>query len=255
MAVQKMRFWTRVGHWLKGSGRPVNYEVEDPATGPLESRASPNPSIQDGVQTPLTEDRSSPVTKLRLSRSGPGLERLEEEYARVVKLIDAVQEHLASQADRSEMMARSLERLAESLAFVPEASRRQLELLSAISETVAADAACAKRVEESLSQLPGIADAQRETMVSIGRQLDSSRQTSDRIATTTDSLQQAVTRLGEATDASAKVTEEMHRDTRSNDQRVATLLQEQSKRFALFAWSAVGLAAVAAALGLFALLR
>ena len=58
------------------------------------------------------------LSRSRFSRSGPYLERLEEEYARVVNLMESIQTHLAAQAERSDIMARSLDRLAEGLAGI-----------------------------------------------------------------------------------------------------------------------------------------
>jgi septation ring formation regulator EzrA len=204
---------------------------------------------------PVGGSVSGPASKFRLSRSGPNLERLEEEYRKVVDLIDAIGGHLASQAQHSDRMARSLDRLAASLANVPETSQKQSELLTTIRDEVSADAACTKRVEECISQLPHIADAQRETMVSIGRQLDLSRDTSERVAATMGEFQQTIGKVGEATSASTKALQEMRWDASARDERITDLLAVQSKRFALFAWSAIALAAVAAAVGLVALFR
>jgi hypothetical protein len=183
------------------------------------------------------------------------MERLEEEYARVVNIVESVQKHLEQQGERAESMAGSLTRLAESLDHMPETSKTQLELLSTMNHQMGVDGACVKRVEENLSQLPRLADAQRETMVSIGRQLDLSRQTNDRVATTLDGFQQAVTLLGEATGASAKALQDMRSDASSREERVATILQEQTRRFTIFAAVAVGLLLVAGVIGVIALIR
>jgi hypothetical protein len=110
-------------------------------------------------------------------------------------------------------------------------------------------------VEENLSQFPRLADAQRETMVSIGRQLDLSRQTGDRVGTTLEGFQQAVTLLGEATGASAKALQEMRRNSLEREERVATILQEQTRRLTLFSVAALSASIVAAVIGIIALLR
>jgi gas vesicle protein len=180
---------------------------------------------------------------------------LEEEYARVVNLIDAIQTHLASQAEESQRMARSLERLAESLSHVPDASRQELELLTRIQDSMTADLAGTKRIEDCLSQLPQLADAQREAMVSIGRQLDSSRETSERVASTLGEVQQAVGGLGEATDASAKAVQELRHDASARGERIAELVKDQTRRLTTLAWAMIGLAVVAAVVALVAVIR
>jgi len=183
------------------------------------------------------------------------MERLEEEYARVIKIVESVQMHLELHSERGESMAGSLNRLAESLEHMPETSKAQVVLLSKLNHQMGVDGACVKRVEENLSQLPRLADAQRETMVSIGRQLDLSRQTGDRVGTTLEGFQQAVTLLGEATGASAMALQDMRRTASEREERVATILQEQTRRLTFFAVAALSASIVAAAIGIFALLR
>lgn len=203
----------------------------------------------------IPTDCSVPGPKFRLARTGSAMERLEEEYARVIKIVESVQKHLEHQSERGESMAGSLNRLAESLEHLPETSKAQVELLSAMNHQMGVDGASVKRVEENLSQLPRLADAQRETMVSIGRQLDLSRQTGDRVGTTLEGFQQAVTLLGEATGASAKALQEMRSHASEREERVATILQEQTRRLTFFAVAALGASIVAAVIGIIALLR
>jgi len=250
--VERATLWSRVGRWLRTSARPGRHDPYAPI--------GPNAPGDDGGVKPMGPgvlSSEAPVTtpKFRLARTTSNVERLEEEYAKVVKLVESVQNHLELQGERSESMTRSLSRLAESLDHLPEASKTQLELLSTMSQQMSVDGACVKRVEENLSQLPRLADAQRETMVSIGRQLDLSRQTNDRVATTLEGFQQAVTLLGEATGTSAKALQDMRWDASAREERVATILQKQTRRFTYFAAAAVGLSVVAAVIGLIALIR
>ncbi len=233
----------------------VSPDREDAPTG-LPAPGSGSDAVPTDRPETLVADRGTgAMSRLRLTRPGPNWERLEEEYGRVVNLMDAIQKHLASQDERSDMMVSSLDRLAENFKEMPQASRRHLDLLSGISEAVQADAASTKHVEEALSQLPQLADAQRETMVSIGRQLDLSRQTSEQVAGTMEGFQQAVTRLSETTEASSKALQEMRWDATAREERVATLLQKQTRWLLVFAWSAIALAAIAAVVGLIAILR
>ena len=219
------------------------------------SGAALDADTRDGAIAPATDDSSSAMSKFRLSRTGPTLERLEEEYARVVKLMDAMREHMASQTQRGERMVDSLERLSGSLADAPSAARAQTELLTSICEAIGADAAAMKRVEASLSQIPTLADAQRETMVSIGRQLEVSSETNERVAGTMDEVRHAITKLGESTEASTKAVEKFRWDTAARDEKLGSLIQEQTRKMATFAWSAIALATVAAIIALVGLYR
>ncbi len=241
--MQRATFWSRMGHWFRPTGR---------STDGLDGLGSDGGTGRGELV--MTEPPGA-APKFRLARSALTIERFEEEHARVVNLVESVQTHLQQQGERSELIARSLSRLAESLEHLPEASKTQLDALVAIGQRLEADGASFRRVEENLSQLPRIADAQRETMVSIGRQLDLSRQTNEKVGTTLDGFQQAVTVLGDTTSASTKALQEMRWDAAHREERVATILEEQTRRLTIFAVAAVGLGVLAAVMAGIALLR
>ncbi len=255
VTLAKTKFWSRVGHWISGSGRSEEREAMDQQAGPLAPRSSGHVEVESGSAAPLAEQASAAVSRLKFTRSSPNPDRLEEEHARVATLIDAMQRHLSSQAESSEALARWQDELVQSLSQVPETSRKHLELLTAISDAVSLNAAGAKRVEESLVQLPQLADAQRETMVSIAGQLDLSRQTTERVAGAIEGFQQVLIKLGETSEMSTRTLQHMRLDAAAGEERVAELLEQQSKRLVVFAWSALGLCVVAAVLGLVALFR
>jgi archaellum component FlaC len=254
--MDRARLWTRVGRWFRNSGRYGGYIhenafLDDDAAA---SQRADGSGKQPGAGLVSAADAGGSASRFRSSRGPSSVERLEEEYARIIRLVESIQTHLDRQGERAESIARSLDRLAESLGHLPEASKNQLGLLSAIREQMDLDGACAKRVEESLSQLPQLADAQRETMVTIGRQMDSSRQSNERVATTLEGFQQAVTLLGEATSVSARALQELRSEASTRDDRMTAALEVQTKRLTLFAFAAIALmvvAAVAGVLGLF----
>ncbi len=249
--MERETLWARVGQWLRPSTRPVDPD-RFPPTDPLGPIGGGMASTDTGI---IPSDGSGVGPKFRLARTGSAIDRLEEEYARVIRIVESVEKHLELQSERGDSMAGSLNRLADSLEHMPETSKAQVELLTTMNHQMEVDGACAKRVEENLSQLPRLADAQRETMVSIGRQLDLSKQTNERVVTTLEGFQQAVTLLGEATGASAKAMQDMRRTASEREERVATILQEQTRRLTFFAFAALGASIVAAVIGIIALLR
>jgi hypothetical protein len=232
-----------MGHWFRPAGRRGDGAESGVVLG------------EDRGGLVMSEPPPGAASKFRLARSGSTMERIGEDHARVVQLVESVQVHLEQQGERAELMARSLARLAESLQHLPDASKTQLEAMMSIGQRLEADGASVRRVEENLSQLPRIADAQRETMVSIGRQLDLSRQTTEKVATTMDGFQEAVTQLGDATTASSKALQEIRWDATAREERMAAILQEQTRRLTIFAIAAVGLAILAAIIGVIALIR
>ncbi len=251
--MERATFWSRVGNWFRPSSGRDEPDPFPPGDASIGSRGEGGTSTTDtGI---MAADASSLGPKVRLARTTSAIERLEEEYARVIKIVESVQKHMELQSERSEAMADSLDRLADHLKHMPESSKAQVELLSTINHQMGVDSASLKRLDENLSQLPRLADAQRESMVSIGRQLDLTRQTGDRVGTTLEEFNQAVTHLGETTGASAKALQELRLNASAREERVAALLQNQTRRLTFFAVAALGASIVAAAMGLIALFK
>ena len=250
MNAGKTSFWSRVGGLFRAPGRlsvpeQDGRENEGPPAGVI---TSPDvPPVEDGLPA---------ASRRGLARREPGgRERLEEGFAKVVELVTSLQEHFKLQDERGERMARSLDRVAESLAAVPGASQNQLESLARIHEQLQAEIATAKRLEELLSELPHIADAQRESMVSIGRQLDVMRDRGDNSTAALSELHQTVSRLGEAAGASTAVLKSFHVESAAREERTAELLERQTRRLTFFAWSVTVLAALAVVVSVVVLLR
>jgi len=244
--MERTKLWKRVGNWLKPvSGRSGN-STDEPR---VSSAAVPE---VDGEVASRTNGGSS---LFRRSRANPQLERLEAQYTRVVDLIGSVQTHLGQQRERAERMADSLDRLAQSLSYLPDASRNQLEALAGIKDQLASDGAGLRRLEESIAQLPQIADAQRETMVAIAGHLETSRETTAKVVGALDGFQESMAHVGEATSATGRAIEKIRWDQAARDERLTAILQQQTKRFSTFATAAFVLAAIATVSAIVALYR
>ncbi len=249
-------FWSRVGQWVRRAGQPNDYEGVQPAdSGPgelsmlREKRAPGSPEHADALAPTSTPAKVSAV------RPAPKWERLAEEYSRVVKLMDAMQEHMATQSQHSKRTTELLERLCESVTDLPDSSRQQLEMLTAVRESATADSASLRRLTEELSQLPPLADAQRETMVSIGRHLESTNDVGAKTNEAMAAVQQALTGVNESTVASTTTMRELWGHASGQNAQLSELLKKQAQQFTVFAWSALGLALIALAIGALALFR
>ena len=267
--METQTLWSRVGRWLKKTdkvGMPGDSATHptslDALADPLENE-DPGEHAGDAGRSPASTgltpiakpERSRAPGLFRRSRPHADLERLEAQYGRVENLMDAIERHMESQADRSERIACSLDNLAQSLTGVPEAFRHQLEVLSNIRETVTAEQDRAGRIEESLAQWPRVADAQRETMVSISRQLDEAREANAGTTSAVEQCRHAFAKVEETTGASTKAMERFTGDARAGTERMVNLLEKQSGRFQLFAWAAISLAGVAAVIAVLSLLK
>ena len=248
--MEKTSFWSRVGDMLRRPGRAVGSRGDGRSAG-LSGTASMTDSDtgDPGIRPPIASKRHL------ARREAGGREPLEEGFTRVVGLVESIQAHFKLQDERAERMAASFDRIAESLAQVPEASQTQVESLREIREQLQAGTAWTKRIEDSLSELPRMADAQRETMVSMGRQLEVLREADDRGTEVMGELGQSMSRLEDAAKASTGVLKDMHTDSAAREERMTGLVREQTRQLMRFALAAIVLAAVAALVSVVALLR
>lgn len=239
--MEKTRLWTRVGGWFRVGGRGDGASRSDTM-----------------IESALTEidDTIVPSSRKAVSRRDPsGRERAEEGFAKVVALIESIQGHMRTQDERTERMVASLGRIAESLSRMPEHSQAQVESLGQIQQQLEGDAAQARRLEENLAQLPALADAQRETMVSVGLQMDELRESGERSVECLSSFGEVISGLEQSTGAASDTLREIHREAASREDRLTDLLRDQNRRLTLFAYAAIAMAAVVSLACIAALLK
>lgn len=246
--MQQLGFWSRVGGWFHRSSRANGGVSHAP---PVESAAASAPD--HAVLNP--EDATVPAGPHRVTRREHGLSRAQDGYNRIISLVESVQEHLRHQDERTEVVARSLESLANSLSRTPETAQAQMDALARIGAQIEEQGARARKLEDNFSQLPRIADAQRETMASIGRQLAVVTETTSQVNTTLETFQRAVMALNEASTTTLAVLRELHTESAAREERLARLLREQTQRFTWFAVTALSVSMVAVVLGIVAILK
>lgn len=247
--LNRASFWSRMGEWFKSSNRGVGV-VELSSGNSLEVGSANSNSVNLLDSGPDDGTGTEANGRGRFSGRRRDLKRMEDGYSRVVGLVESLQVHFEEQDRRTAVIAESLERLATCLAHLPEASRGQFEVLSAMRDVLDHHAARAKRFEDCVAQLPQLADAQRETMAAIARQLDHSHKSNDRVGAVLENFQQAVVSLSEATTGSTVALREMHNDSSARESRMVTMLEQQTRRFTFFACVAVGMGVIVAGLGL-----
>lgn len=289
--MQKTSIWSRMGLWFKRSNRMDGFDggeaaylsspgpepdfIDEPGLKTLsepipesetkptleteEHQASKPDQDDQPIPVPIPEqilaEETSPLSRFRLTRNTPNLERLEEDYERIVGLVDNIQAHLSAQEQRGESMVQSLERMAICLSDLPGLTRQQLDILTQLQEIAVTQSGSMKRLEGELMQLPRIADAQRETLVSIDHRLEESRKTDERVAASMEAFHGSVSLLSETSRATAHKMEQMREDATSREERLAKLLEEQTDRLTQFAFCAIALALIAIVVGLIAVFR
>lgn len=248
--MERQKIWTRMGQWFKSSDRGSPRSTESlPSGGGVsgERRESLSSAVLPRNEGLETGGRSAPALS--------PIERLEQQQSRVAGLVESIQDHLTSQAQRTDSIAVSLEKLAGSLAHLPDSASTQLGMLEKISDEVARSSGSARRLEDTLGQLPQLADAQREAMVSVGRQLEASCEATGEMASTLSGVRDVVAQVGETTTASTESLKNLRSELTNREQRVATLLSEQTGRLDRFAWTLVGLVAAILIVAVLVLVR
>ena len=106
--MERATLWARVGHWLRPSAHPDESDRFPPIAPPI------GPIGGEGMATTdagtIASDTFGTGSKFRLARTTSAIDRLEEEYARVIKIVESVQKHLELQSEWSESMAGSMNR-------------------------------------------------------------------------------------------------------------------------------------------------
>ncbi len=241
--MEPARLWTRMGSWFRHAVRTNGDEAADVGLSAL--------SVSDDGGAGAAIRPSPDGDGARRRGGGPdrsgGADEMKE-------LVESVRADLTAQTQSVEAVRVTLERVAELLERVAGDSPQLAELLTGMAGQIDAGAAASKKAEESLSELPRIADAQRETMVSVARQLDLLHGSAERSAGALTEFKGSVTHLGEAGDATLAALSELRADLRGIEARCLGEYRRQAAKFALIGWTLAGIASAAlilAAIGLF----
>lgn len=259
--MQKNSVWSRVNAWLRGDeqsghiggssdGRPnvvISESVARKENGPAQSGASaaplrPMPASEPGSNGPADRNIS-------------GAASLRGRDDRVVELVAAVKDHLEAQVQGADILVGALDRLAEGIEGLPNAAKNELDVLERIRVDVASTLGAAKRLETTLVQVPKLADAQRETMVTLNNELTRLRETDTRIATALDGVQQVMVELRDGIGRSAGAMRDFRSEMADRHEHLASLVERQSQRFVWLAGGAIALGALAVVLGLVSVFR
>lgn len=234
--MQQPGMWTKMRRLLVGS--PGARMSTAPARGD-----SPAPETQR-KDAPMP--RPAPLS-LRPSASA-ATEQLQNTYQRLVDLVDSIQRHQSEQQQRAGEIADSLMRMAETLSDIREKNTAQNDVLARVAEQLTASNDRAVRFEERVSELPDILATQRDAVLTVARQMEGAGQRDEKFVQSLGSFEQAVAALGDATTSSSVAIKNLQISTLESDERIASLLKQQNKRFVML-FSLTLLLVLAAILG------
>jgi hypothetical protein len=275
--MEKSTLWSRIGAWLRGDepgdsldrGSPESTSGSNSPT--IDKRTDPNgpmtqrePSVATGTSLPSS----------RVSPSAAGVERQSDakftwskrpdsagqrgdaaSYDRLTELVGSIQEHLKSQVQEADVLVEALDRLAEGIERLPDTAKGELGALERIGNDLATGLASMKRLENAMARLPELTEANRDAMRSIGGELERLRDTDGKIVTALEGLQQVLVELKEGIGRSAGVMRDFRSEMAERHDRLAEIVEIQSKRLTWFSIAVVGLGLVAVIVGAIGLLR
>ncbi len=243
----------KTGSWwrrLRGAWR--RSDLTDEAGGQL-PKVGDDGLLSDPVATAEADLEAAPDRVggplSRWSKRDQTLAKLQEGYEQVTRVIQDIQTHLVTQADRSERICTSLEQLAHSANDLPVIAREQAQMLEHIAANLEATGARTQQMAEAMSEVPKLAKAQGEALVGINRQLEIA---GEQRVMTSQTLDRIGTAMGTLNTASQNQTERLKMiGTRAEQQTemLTQIIARQNRRFImLFVVTVVlALAAIAAA--------
>lgn len=211
-----------MGHWFKpGSTR-----------GTLDDQL-PQPG-SDGLLKPVSGGKDGHGSRglFHLGRRNQvqAVHRLEDGYVKLTGLVDSIHKHLETQDERTRQIADALSQLAQTLGPFPEAAQAQQAQLAAMADQLESSNARFARWDATVSQIPNLADAQRETLRVFGEQVEITRLTHEQVVQSMEGFGNAVNSLGQAFSASVETLKGLQQSVTSRDDRLGTLLAEQNQK-------------------------
>ncbi len=249
--MERPGLWSRLGLWFKGNHRPTNDGVSD-ISGLAGSLAVAD--VEPPAEAPNPDQTEERVTDSPRTARVPANAAAEPPDDGQVRLIESLEDHFQRRDEQSKRIETALSELSQSVRHLPESSRSLLETLGEVSRCMADDAKRLNRWEQPLAQLPKLADAQREAMVSVARHLDQLRQSVENESRLLEELNETALGVGTSTRTAMTDLKRMHMDSTGLAERVLGRLESQTKRLTLFAIAVMAMTLAAVVISLVALL-
>lgn len=249
--MEKTGFWSRIGRWLKTVNGRASFLDSDVASetahstsaGPVErgdgntaSSFAGNDASGNGRRRP---DKASTVTV------SPDVERLTL----------SVREFMDGQAERTAKLEELFATISDHLVRMARAGSEQVDVLKEMNRRWEVETTARQSLDQKLARLPVLADAQRETMVSISRHLEAGRASLDRETAVLAELLTAVTAVSDATGASTRVVQQLLDQAEERERGTVEVLHTLTKRLTVVGTVLVALVAVLALFALLTLIR
>lgn len=232
----QVSFWQRMSNLFRGGASART------ADGGLISGPDELPELppHDSVDSDDLPPRASLLPWKRESA------QLRDGFDRVVRTMDAMQEHFARQDDRGRQLTQSFERVADQLERIAHTQHSQDQSVKAIVDRVEGAGREAAKVSEALARMQTALGTQAEVLRSAVRHLEISQECDSQMMLSFQRFAQAIDNLCTATNAQVQNLHRLHDAQSQQNEALGTMIREQSRRFmiVLIAVTIVSLAAL-----------
>lgn len=239
----KTAFWSRMGQWLKPGDRPNGHAGEHhQPVGNVSAVAACDVEGGNGRRW---------WTKLLRTEEARDLHgvSLDRERRRANGRSGGGKTNGRHGGGELYELTGLVDRLTGSVGGLPQIARQQSVSLRLLTSRMESQADIINRLENTLAQIPHIADAHREAMVSVSRQIEMLRETTNRSASVLNGCQTTLDRIDNASESAVEAVQELQAQMVAREARTAGLLIEQSRRMNLLGAAGLFLAGTAAVTG------
>ncbi len=213
--------WGRVRRWLRSGAEDRFGDRSGAGRG-------------DGDDALRSDDVVASLPRLsRGRRNEVAIQQLQSGYERVVDLVDSIQQHQHEQDSRAREISASLAHVAQTLQVIQSVDGEQAATLSRIAEELRTANERATEWGRAVTELPRIAESQRETLASVAKQMEATAERDGRLNDSLASFREAVTSLGDATTASSVAIKSLQMSSLEGSERIADLMRQQNHRFTM----------------------
>jgi len=220
------------------------------------------PAGEDGLlvepagEEPRGENTGKETTGLaRWTKRDTAVARLQEGYEKVNQLIADMQKHMAEQSARTERMCSAIERLAQAMMEIPQASAIQAGTLQSILGQLQSAQSQSERMTSVLDGLSKAVKSQETALNDIGRGVEMMAEQSVVGSQATEKLVGAIQRLGDEDTRQTQLLQEMIEHLGEQSREVRHAMERSDRRFTALWIATLIVAAVGLGAALFGLLR
>jgi len=211
--------WKRVGGWLRRSQEPVK-------EGKLE-RLDPEGLLVDSPQEHPQQHPSALVA--RNNKKDKQLAALEDGFARLVEVLESINDNVLRQQEQGAAMKNCLEKVSQSLQALPDAHQSSLAVKE-LTDELRSQALRHQQVTEIIKKLPDLTQTQVDKLTDISRHLETSADADVQLVESFHHLDKSLQGLQDNSSDQTITLHHLQAAAQENNQNLARILAKQTRR-------------------------